>query len=183
MKCHDAQKQFILRDGTDLPEGVLEHVRMCPLCQKLFEGNRGIRSLLALKRYETPDADFESRNAGKIRLYLHSHPRAGLREWFDALWAPLPVLRIVAAASILMLVAYHVGSVRLPSLSTPLAERSPAADIGMEPLAPVITRTPIAQPAPGINSPDPAITFVKSNTGPVRVQYGPEDSRPVSLEY
>lgn len=141
-----------------------------------------IRRLVALKRYEQPDAHFETRNLAKLREQLADTAPGGAwySRWFDALASsPLPGFRVLVTACLLALLAVNLLLVnQVPNLE-PAAE--PVAEI------PVAT-SEVLQVAATNDAFDsfrkPVFVFeYPSNRQPVGpVQMGPA-SMPVRLDY
>ena len=174
MNCRRARNSLGLCDGRMLSDEVSQHLQSCSSCRDFVSGMSDIRRLLALKRYETPDAGFETRCAEKIRLRLQSPVFEQVEREIASFWNPVFIFRAAAAAILVLLVGFHVRSVRISPLASGMAPREPtvAAEQRMAP-APA---TRFAQPAP-------VMMLAQSNSGPDQIQYGPGPSRTVSLEY
>ena len=184
MNCRSAHKILVFFDGKALSAAVAEHLQGCPACRDFLAGMSQVRALVALKRYETPDAGFEARSAEKIRLGLLALPQPGrLNSWLGGLWVSIPVFRTAAAAALVLLVAFHVHSVRVSSLPSRMAggpePLNPAAG---NRIAPALDNL-IAQPEPIFLAPHPVMSQSHSNFSPGQIQYGPLPSRMVGFEY
>jgi len=141
----------------------------------------GIRGLVALKRHETPEAGFESRCAGKIRLGLTAPVAPESIRDEASVWNPAFFLRIAAAAALVLMVGLHVQSVRLTPLASAPGAAQPVAPADQF-LAPARFALP-SQPLPAVRSGAPVMMLAQSNNGPNGVQYGPLPSRVANWEY
>lgn len=176
MNCKAVRKRVVVGDSRNLPAVIAEHLQGCSACRAFLAGMSTVQALLALKRYETPDAGFENRSAENIRLSLQDVSPGELHGWGRVLWTPAFFLRAAAAALLVLLVGFHVRSVRLSSLSSGVAAspREPAA---------VVERMMAPAPVNLFAQPAPVMMLAQSNNGPGEIQYGPLPSRTVRFDY
>ncbi|MBU1694326.1 MAG: hypothetical protein KKC51_10235 [Verrucomicrobia bacterium] len=181
MNCRRARNSLGLCDGKSLPDDMAQHLQSCSSCQEFIAGMSGVQRLLALKRHETPDAGFENRCAETIRLRLQSPGLENVEREIESFWSTGFIIRAAAAAVLVLLVGFHVRSVRLSTLASGVAPREPsvAAERQRAP-APVNL---LAQPAPVLVAPAPVMMLAQSNSRPGEIQYGPLPSQVVRFDY
>ena len=180
MNCRQSENMFLaLEEGASLPE-VERHLASCPSCKARYESFQAVRRLISLKKYEMPDAGFESRCAAAIHLKLveQEQGRPESAGWLERIFgAPRPAFRYAAAAVFGLFVLFQI----LPM--TPLAPLT--LDVPDESAAPPLEmRKPIVVlSASATDMPSSTLASTVSNRGPSRVEYGPGASVPVNFEY
>jgi hypothetical protein len=123
MNCTECQRLSLESDGGDLPEAVSAHLLECASCRRAHQRAVSLRQLLAIKRFEQPDASFEVRNLARVREGIANLQPASHGWWAGLLniltGQPVPVLRYAAAGVVLGLLGINWLSIRsLPPLPT-----------------------------------------------------------------
>jgi len=167
MKCAEVQTAIGCSRIEELPPEVLVHAGKCSECGAELDKGQKLQQLLALKKYEIPDANAVERCLAAV------HDKIGQQPARTKMWMfPQPVLSFVrygVAASFLVMVGMHL--LLLPSV-TPLesALSSPVASTQ------VASRIPVA----GTND---TLRYPFYNKYPANIQYGPVQSRLVDYKY
>ncbi len=183
MNCKQSQNFFLaMEEGVPLPE-VEQHLASCPTCRAQYESFQAVRKLVSLKKYELPDAGFESRCAAAIHLQLveQEQNRPEAAGWLGRIFGtPLPMFRYAAAAVFGLFVLFQVLPMTpLAPLTMEGSDESVAPSLEMRKPIVVLSATTTDMAAPALAATLPGV----SNRGPSRVEYGPGMSVPVSLEY
>lgn len=180
MNCAQCRRICLEEDAASLPADVAEHLVECADCRKAQQRIVALGQLLALKRFEQPDAHFETRLLAKVESSIRDlDPRpAG---WLDRVWNAwsgerIPALRI--AMSLLVM-----GLVGLNMLS--LQQTGPLTSLSIEAQREAPTAPALADAGTTNHYFDPTrpIVFISSNTQPTGIRYGTGPSRLVGFEY
>ena len=167
MNCADIQRICLEYAGEALPADVQTHLAGCAECRAAGERAAFLVRLVALKRFEQPDAAFEARSLAAIRIRvqeINEQPSgwlAQLRAWLE--FHPAPALGV--AAVVLAFAGWRV---------TGTLSGGPGGAPSVAAVQPASTGT-IYYATP--------VMLASSNGGPGRVQYGPGDTVPVKLQY
>lgn len=179
MKCERVRELLVKYEDTTLPGDVALHMNQCSSCQQHSRQMESVRRLMSLKKHERPDPGFEERSALAIRRQLENlnrEPESRLGSLLNFLTDyPQPAFRYALAAVVAALVV--INFVSMPLLS-PVRPAESVAHVTPPP-APTSTTVPFEV----YRQPVLAAFQGPSNRGPARVEYGPRESVPVSLEY
>ncbi|TAN38429.1 MAG: hypothetical protein EPN23_02535 [Verrucomicrobia bacterium] len=177
MKCEDAKMLIGLPDADPRAVAMRDHLRACAACRADVDHQNNIRALLALKRYEQPPSGFSERCAANIRRELEQQAAtegAGWRLWSEHFGRAFQPLRLAAAAVLLIGLGFY-GLRPATELAAPVGAPASWAQIRTESAsasAPLVVATD--------NLP---LLMAASNSGSLRMDYGPGATVPVNFEY
>lgn len=169
MKCKDAQKEcWEMENGRVSPEAEA-HIKACPPCRVVFDQVTKLCRVVGLKKYERPDADFESRNLAAIRAGIRESKEAprgilvAFGNWLQS--EPVPLLRVAAAAGVMVLVGFGMisgmqqQSAPIPAAAAPTPAVQPA-------VVPVVAKV-VEKPSVMLASTNPSLDYLVNPNLPV----------------
>lgn len=137
MKCNDVQRYCIEQAGSPLEARYEEHLASCADCRRVYERTLAVCRLVALKRYEQPDPQFEMRTQAAIRRRIAEDAASS---WAERIWGvleggPVPAFRYALAAAVIAMVGVNVMlTQQLPSLNAGAAPEAAAPRPAAEPI-------------------------------------------------
>lgn len=185
MNCDDAKYYVGLPDSDPRAAEMRAHIRACAKCRADVDHQNNIRATIGLLRYEQPAADFSAQCVSKIMRAVREQPAPTPVAWWE-LWreqaaTAFQPLRLAAAAVLLVGLGFYLT--RTPTVNEAGA---PAlwSQIRTTPAAPVAGAAPAIAPAPASGAVENVpVLLASSNTGSMRMDYGPGGAVPVKFEY
>ena len=175
MKCEDAPMFIGLPDDDQRAAEMRSHIRACARCRAQVDHQNNVRALLALKRYEQPPLGFSERCAADIRRELEQQAAAHgawWQAWGEYMGAAFQPLRLAVAAVLLLGIGFH-----FLRPATEVAAPIPASWARIR-----VDSTAAAAPL-GLVTDNTPLLMAASNSGSLRMDYGPGVAVPVKFEY
>jgi len=177
MNCDDARFYVGLPDSDPRAMEMRAHIRACAKCRAEVDHQNNIRATFGLLRYEQPPVDFSAQCVTRIMHAVRDKPAATpTSAWWGA-WCEhaamvFQPLRLAAAAALVL--GLGIYFLRAPNDGTIAGPASAQVVIHSEPptLAPTAVPVPLAP-----------VMLASSNSGPLRMDYGPGGAVPVKFEY
>ena len=184
MNCDDAKFYVGLDDDDPRAAEMRAHIRACAKCRAEVDHQNNVRAAIGLLRYERPAADFSAQCVTRIMRAVQEQPVSVPAAWWEA-WrehaaAAFRPLRLAAAAALVL----GLGLYFL---------RGPGADVASGGAPAHWAQIHLATPTPAVTPPAIApaevpapvvpVLLASSNSGPMRMDYGPGGAVPVKFEY
>ncbi|MCX7007052.1 MAG: hypothetical protein NTY53_07350 [Kiritimatiellaeota bacterium] len=177
MNCDDAKFYVGLPDSDPRAVEMRAHIRACAMCRAEVDHQNNVRATFGLLRYEQPPADFSAQCVTRImRAVQEQSVNAPSVTWWAA-WREQAAtmfqpLRLAAAAVLMLSLGFYF--LQGPHDGTAVGPASAHVVIHSEPPALVPAAVPV---------PLAPVMLAASNSGPMRMDYGPGGAVPVKFEY
>jgi len=175
MTCKKTEDILARYEDRELPPELRGHVADCPDCRREQAQQRGMRQLMALRRFERPDVHFETRNLARVREAVAA---TALEEssWLGRVggWISTPLPSFQYALGVVMVGLAAAYLVVMP----PLNESSTDTD-----LAVLATTTPPTNSVIEYHMAAQTLPPAEPGRGSLHIEYGPGPSVPVNYQY
>jgi hypothetical protein len=178
MNCDDAKYYVGLDEADPRAAEMRAHLRACAQCRAEVDHQNNVRAAIGLLRHERPPADFSAQCVTQIMRAVREQPAiTPAAAWWAVLRAQASTafqpLRLAAAAALVFGLGLYFW--RTPSDGPAIGPATTHVVIRSEP-APASAAGVV--PAAAL-----PVMLASSNTGPMRMDYGPGGAVPVKFEY
>ena len=169
MKCRDIQKILLRDTDEELSADAQSHLAQCPACSAAMKQAKTLQGLLALKRYEKPEAAAQERCVQAVLQRLRQGE--SVPEKKEILWFPKTITAhrlALAAALALLLVGGWVFLITPATQAPSTILATPTTNLTTDVELPANQMLELMAPS--------------TNVDPARIEYGTQPSRVVDFK-